>query len=485
MTATWTVQRILDATGGALVRGSAAAGVEGVTIDSRRLQPGEAFVAIRGARFDGHEFLGEVARRGAACCIVSHAPPATNGLAHLPTILVPDTTVALGHLARFHRRQWGRTVIAVTVSCGKTTTKELIAHLLGGPDTVLKTTGTQNNHIGVPLTLLRMQSSHEAAVVELGSNHPGEIEQLAAIAEPNAAVITNVGPVHLEFFSSLMGVLHEKLSLLDAVPSHGFVVLPGDQLDVCLEARRHLQPHIRRVTFGTTDRCDLQAFDIQRCAGGMVLRLRDQASQWTIPLVGYHYVENTLAALVCVWAMGLPLSVAKERLRSFRPMPLRSEVLHCQGITILNDCYNANPLSVARALETLGEMDVRRTVAIIGDMLELGPFTRAAHHAIGQLAAQLGIDVVIPVGAYAETVAEGVRRSRVDGVKTFRTAQELIQQLPAMLQEGDGLLVKGSRKLHLEEVTEFLMRQSQSRAVAVWQTVGESRPCGNQFHQQG
>jgi len=467
MTTSWTIQRILEATGGVLARGSSAVGVEGVTIDSRRLQPGEAFVAIRGARFDGHQFLDEIVRRGAACSIVSQLPPAHHDLATFPTILVPDTTAALGHLARFRRRQLAPSVIAVTGSCGKTTTKELIAHLLGGPDTVLKTFGTQNNHIGVPLTLLRMQPDHQVAVVELGSNHPGEIGQLAAIAEPQAAVITNVGPVHLEFFGSLMGVLKEKLSLLDAVPSHGFVVLPGDQLDVCLEAQRHLQPHIRTVTFGTTDRCDLQAFDIQRCAQGMVLRLRDQASQWTISLVGAHNVENALAALACVWTMGVPLSVAKERLRSFRPIPLRSEILRCHGLTILNDCYNANPLSVARALETFGEMDVRRKVAIIGDMLELGPFTSAAHEAIGQLAAKLGIEVIIPVGTYAEVVAEGVRRIRRQGVTTFRTAEELIPQLPAMLQEGDGLLVKGSRKLHLETVTEFLVRHYPDRLAPV------------------
>ena len=433
------------------------AGIHSVAIDSRRLQPGEAFVAIRGTRLDGHDFIDEAVHRGAACLIVSRIPVLTNGAASVPAILVPDTTRALGDLARFHRRRLGVPVIAVTGSCGKTTTKELIAHLLGGPDTILRTVGTQNNHIGVPLTLLGLTDRHEMAVVELGSNHPGEIGYLASIAEPEIAVITNVGPVHLEFFGSLMGVLREKLSLLDAIPPDGSVVLPGDQLDVCLEAPQHLDPQTRIVTFGTTDRCDLEAVDVQRAQHGMTIRLRDQASQWAIPVVGYHNVENVLAAMACVWAVGVPLSTARERLRSFAPMPLRSQVVRCRGLTILNDCYNANPLSFARALETLRDLEVRRKVAIVGDMLELGTYAPSAHRAIGRLTTQLGIDAVMAVGAYADAVAEGVHEVRPDGVQTYRTVEALLEQLPSVLRQGDGLLVKGSRKLRLEQVTDFLL----------------------------
>ena len=182
--AAWTVQQILDATNGQLVRGQPDTVVSGLAIDSRSLLPGEAFIAIRGAKFDGHQFTEAASGRGASCLIVSHLPESTDGSALLPTILVDDTAVALGDLARFHRRRINRPVIAVTGSCGKTTTKELIAHLLGGEDSILKTVGTQNNHIGVPLTLLRMNASHRMAVVELGSNHPGEIAYLASIARP-------------------------------------------------------------------------------------------------------------------------------------------------------------------------------------------------------------------------------------------------------------------------------------------------------------
>ena len=457
----WTVRDVLDATGGSLVRGHPADRIAGLSIDSRRLVKGEGFIAIRGRRLDGHHFLEEAAHQGAACLIVSQIPHSTNGASQVPMVLVEDTTVALGDLARFHRRRLGCRIIAITGSCGKTTTKELIAHFVGEPDAVLKTVGTQNNHIGVPLTLLRLTPEHRIAVVELGSNHPGEIAYLASIAEPDVAVLTNIGPVHLEFFGSLIGVLREKISLLDAVSPEGCVVLPGDQLDVCLEAPQHLLPTIRVVTYGTLERCDIQALDVQRADDGMRMRLRDHVEQWSVPLVGYHNVENALAALACAWAVGVPLSVAKARLTSFETMPLRSQVVRCNGLTILNDCYNANPLSFARALEALRDMQVRRKIAIVGDMLELGEYAPSAHQAIGRLATQLGIDQVMAVGEYAENVAQGVREERRDNVTTYRTVQELLQQLPSVLQRGDGLLVKGSRRLSLEQVTNFLVSHYQ------------------------
>lgn len=457
MTTGWTVPQLLEATGGRLVRGRAEASASAISIDSRRLAPGDAFVAIRGARLDGHRFIDEAVRRGASCLVVSSPSEASTLPPALPVILVEDTTAALGALARFHRRRFSGSVVAVTGSCGKTTTKELAAHLAGGAGAVLKTAGTQNNHIGVPLTLLQLSSSHQIAVIELGSNHPGEIAYLSSLVEPDVALITNVGPVHLEFFGSLVGVLQEKLSLVEGLRPDGCMVLPGDQIEICLEASRRAPPGVRRVTFGTSDRCDLQALDVQSAAEGMLIRLRDHLSRWMVPLVGYHNVENTLAALACVWALGVPLSTAKERLRSFTPVPLRSELVRCGGLTILNDCYNANPLSFARALETLNALEVSRRVAIVGDMLELGDYATPAHQAIGRLATQLGIDTVIAVGEYAEDVALGARERRGNGVVTYRTVQELLDGLPGMLRDGDGLLIKGSRKLSLERVTDFLL----------------------------
>ncbi len=455
--ADWTVRQLLEATEGELARGQALGRLSGVSIDSRQLQPGEAFVAIKGTRFNGHRFIDDAVHHGAGALVVSELPPAVNGTGSIPTIVVEDTTEALGDLARFHRRRMGIPVVAVTGSCGKTTTKDLVAHLLNDDSKVLKTTGTQNNHIGVPLTLLRLGAQHAAAVIELGTNHPGEIAYLASIVEPTQAVITNVGPVHLEFFGSLMAVLQEKLSLLDALPADGTAVLPGDQLDVCLEARRGLEPGVRVVTFGTTERCDIQATDAGRHAAGMRMRLRDLRGEWTLPLVGYHNVENALAAVACAWACGVPMSTARRRLATSTPMKLRSEIVRCEGLTILNDCYNANPLSCARALETLRDLEVSRRVAIIGDMLELGEYAPAAHQAIGRLATQMGIDRVVAVGQYAESVAAGVREGGPGRVASYHTVEELLDGLPTVLRRGDGVLIKGSRKLSLERVTEFLV----------------------------
>lgn len=457
----WTIAEILKATEGRLVRGSADGVVAGIAIDSRRLLPGEAFIAIQGRRFDGHDFVQEALRRGASCIMVAETfVPEGCSDCRVVVIAVSDTLIALGDMARFHRLRMGLPVIAVTGSCGKTTTKDLTAHLLGALGDVLKNEGNQNNHIGVPLTLLRLHAQHRVAVIEMGTNHPGEIAYLASIVQPDMAIITNIGPAHLEFFGSLMGILREKLSLLEALPTDGCAVIPGDQLEVGLEASRRLSAHVRIASFGTSDRCDLQAMDIQRAGEGMRLRLRDSMSPWYIPLLGQHNVENALAAITCVWAFGLPLSVARERLTSFAPVPLRSEVIHCGGLTILNDCYNANPLSCARALEALRDLSVHRRLAVIGDMLELGSYAPFAHQAIGRLAVQVGVEMVMAVGEYAHYVAQGVREAGSIGVSTYRNVQELLDELPMRLQPGDGVLVKGSRRLNLERVTEFILQQS-------------------------
>ncbi len=502
---TWTVGQLLDATGGELVTGNRADSVRGFSIDSRRIQPQEAFLAIQGPRFDGHEFVPQAIERGASCVILSTRP--TTALP-VPTIVVAETIRALGAIAASHRRRFQIPVIAVTGSCGKTTTKELIAHLLshdcqprhaaplagrghsgrGGSDPdrrsgerrkgnpegspprvdyhLLKTTGTQNNHIGLPLTLLGLSDSHDCAVVELGSNHPGEIAYLANIARPTVAVITNVGPAHLEFFGSLDVVRQEKLSLLDALDPMGSAILPGDQLEVLLEAKTHLRPSTALLTFGTSDQCGVQAVEIRRTGFGMSIRLRGVAGEFVVPLLGPHNAENMLAALACVKALRGSLDAARDRLQGFTPLPMRSELVRCNGLTVVNDCYNANPLSFARALEILKDLDVTRKVVIAGDMLELGDSAQAAHQAIGRLAADLGVQLVVAVGTFAEEVAKGACAHPQTSTLTFRTVQELLQQLPAIVRDGDGLLIKGSRKLNLEHVTAFLLEHYHGKPTA-------------------
>ena len=452
----WTVAQLLEATGGELVVGNRRSPVTGISLDSRRLQPDDAFVAIRGSRFDAHQFLPEAIGRGASCLVVSQLPPPPHSVA---TIRVPDTIRALGSLAAFHRNHFQIPVIAVTGSCGKTTTKELIAHLISQGRSVLKTPGTENNHIGLPRTLLSLSTAHGATVVELGSNHPGEIAYLASLASPTIAVITNVGPAHLEFFGSLAGVLREKLSLLQALGPRGVAIVPGDQLEVVLEAKRCLHPQAALMTFGTSDRCTVQGMEIRRVEGGTEMRVRDVPGRFFVPLPGSHNAENALAALTCAAAMGIPLATLQDRLATFVPLPLRSQIIRCQGLTIVNDCYNANPLSFARALEILTDLDVRRRIVIAGDMLELGEFAPVAHQAIGRLCAQLGVDVIVAVGQFAEAVASGALELRPCHVITCGTVEEVAPLVRSFIQEGDGLLIKGSRKLQLERLVSLLLQQ--------------------------
>jgi UDP-N-acetylmuramoyl-tripeptide--D-alanyl-D-alanine ligase len=446
----WTVGQLLKAVQGTLVAGNGSEAVSGIGIDSRRLAPRQAFLAIQGPRFDGHTFLQEAIDRQASCLVVAQRPPAPPPV---PTILVHDTTKALGALAAYHRRRFAIPVIAVTGSCGKTTTKDLIAHLLSGAEPVLKTRGTENNHIGLPLTLLRLAPSHRYAVVELGSNHPGEIAYLARLAQPTMAVVTNIGPAHLEFFESLDAVRHEKLSLLDSLDPHGAAIIPGDQLDVLLEAKSRLRPGTTLVTFGASDQCGVQVVETRRKADGLSLRLRGTPGEFFLPLLGFHNVENALAALACLKALGVPWESVRDRLREMPPPAMRSELIRCNGLTIINDCYNANPLSFARALELLGELETTRKVLIAGDMLELGGAASKAHHMIGELAARSGIDVLLAVGDFAETIAHGASERRPLTTEVYRTVEDLLSVLPSRIRSGDGILVKGSRRVRLERVT--------------------------------
>ena len=454
----WTLAELLEATGGELHQAVPAGQFDAVRIDSRAVHRGDIFVAIRGHRFDGHVFVGDAVSAGAGCVIVERGTAIPSEAARVSVIFVPDTIASLAALARFHRRKLKPTVVAVTGSCGKTTTKDLIAHLLGGEAEVLKSQGTQNNHIGVPMTLLSLQPRHRLAIVEMGTNHPGEIASLAAIAEPDVAVITNVGPAHLEFLGSIEGVMREKLSLLDKLPATGCAVLPGNQLDVCLEALQRLPAGVRVVTAGTTDGNDLQAVEDGHTSQGVTMRLRDLPHTWQIPLFGAHNVENALMAVACAWALGVPLSVARARLASATVSPQRSEIVRCGSMTILNDCYNANPLSVARALETLRDMDVERRIAVVGDMLELGDFAPSAHEAVGRMASRFGIHTVLAVGQFAECVASGARDAAFE-VSVFETVDDLLGRLAEVVRPGDGILVKGSRKLQLERVTSFLLER--------------------------
>ncbi len=456
MTATWTLGQIAHATNGRLVGGNSQTPIRGVGLNSRTIEPGEMFVAIRGVRFDAHAFIPEAVQRGASAVLMSDASAAASS--PVASIIVPDTTQAFADLARFHRQRFAIPVVAITGSCGKTTTKELLAGLLAERWRVLKTPLTENNHIGLPQTLLRLDGSYDAAVVELGSNHPGEIAHLAQTALPTVAAVTNIGPAHLEYFGSLMGVLKEKLSLIKALGPGGIAVVSGDQLEVVLEAKRRLHPEAMMITFGSNDRCDIQARDLRRLPEGWSMRVRGVPGEFIVPLPGAHNAENALAALACARALGLSLDGLREPLQRVKSMPMRSEIIRGRGNTIiLNDCYNANPLSFSRALETLKEFDSSRRVVIAGEMLELGRYADSAHQAIARLAAQSGVDCLVAVGAYAQQMVRGASEFPATRALAFDSVDDIIVRLPELVREGDAVLVKGSRKFKLEHVVAALL----------------------------
>ncbi len=461
-TAPWTVAEILEATGGALRGGSSAASIRGISTDSRHLQSGQAFLAIRGPQFDGHAFGAAAVARGASALIVQAGQASSTG-GTVPVIAVPDTTAALGALARAHRRRVRVPVIAVTGSCGKTTTKEMLAAVLGARYRVLASVGTENNQYGVPQTLLRLMPAHEVVILELGTNHPGEIARLAAIAEPTIGVLTNIGLAHLEFLGSLGGVLHEKTALLRALGADGTAIVNGDDPVLRCALIEH-PPAGALLRFGTGRHCDLQARRIEPLALGTRCVVDGALAPTPFPvalsLLGHHQVLNALAAITCGLHLGVPSTEIARALAAMPPVPMRLEPLRVNGLTILNDCYNANPVSMRQALEVLRQYPGERpTVFVCGDMGELGPGTRAFHREVGRWARESQVDVVVAVGTHAASVAEGVAsgRDRRDGLWACATLAEAEARLDQLALTRGTVLVKGSRAMGLERLVARLM----------------------------
>lgn len=450
------MQEIVSATGGALVVGDLALPVAGVSIDSRTLQIGEAFFAIRGHRHDGHENVGEAAAHG-ACCVVVHALP-DDPPAGVPLVLVDDTTVALGRVAARHRARFSIPLVAVTGSNGKTTTKELIAAVLAPRFSVLKSEASFNNQWGLPLTLLRLTSAHEAAVVEIGTNQPGEIATLAALAAPTLGVVTTVAEVHTEFLGSLEGVREEKAALVRALPVSGAAVLNADDPRVLGMAT---DTAARVLTFGTMSSADVHlasavAEDTETI--GFTLEHDGERAAVRLALVGRHNVINALAAAATGVALGLPLADIAQGLGAARAIKGRCVWREARGVRILDDTYNANPVSVRAALETAVVRRGRgRLVVVLGDMLELGTLADEAHHEVGRLVATVGADELVGVGPRAQLAVEAARAAGLGEARHLLTFEDTVAHLLKRLAPGDTVLVKGSRGMRLERVVDALL----------------------------
>ncbi len=419
---------------------------QGVSTDSRSLEPGNLFVALVGERFDGHEYLAQAAGRGAAAAAVCREVPA-----ELPLVRVADTRRALGRLAAFWRRRFEIPLVAVTGSNGKTTVKEMTAAILGAGREVLATRGNLNNDIGVPLTLFRLDERHRSAVIEMGANHPGEIAWLTTIAAPTVAVITNAGPAHLEGFGSLEGVAEAKGEIYSGLRPGGTAVVNAD--DAFADLWRGLAAPRDVLTFGLERPADLSA-DWHPAEGGSRLSLRTPwgYAELQLPLPGRHNVMNALAASAAALAAGASLDEVVQGLAGMRAVSGRLRFLAgIAGARVIDDTYNANPASLGAALEVLAATPGEHWV-VLGDMGELGPGAAELHAEAGRQAAASGVSRLFALGELAGEAA----RAFGGGARAYQEREALLGDLREAMHGDLVILVKGSRRMRMERVVEAL-----------------------------
>ncbi len=431
---------------------------QGYSIDSRTVQPGELFFAVKGERLDGHDFVEQALSRGAIGAVVEkgqlarYSDPA--GL-----LAVDDTLVALQTLATAVRKIWGKTVIAVTGSMGKTTTKEAMAHLLAIKYRVHRTKGNFNNHFGLPLGLQTLEPEYDVAVVEMGMSHSGEISALARIALPNQAVITNVAPVHLERFDSIAGIARAKYELIEALPHSGTAVLNADDEYVC-QFGRDLKGKV--VMFGLKPTADVRAENIEVLGpegARFDLVSREMRQPVRSPLLGKHNVYNVLAAAAVALEHGITPSEIAEALPSLQRADKRGQVVQVGNITVLYDCYNSSPKALMAAVDTLTAMPARRRIVVAGEMLELGSTGEQLHRECGRYMAGSKLDFLLGVRGLARAMVEAAVEA---GLKAefVATPEEAGEWLARETREGDVVLLKASRGVKLEKALETWQRRS-------------------------
>ncbi len=446
---------VLDAPAGIAQAGALA--VTGYSIDSRTVAAGELFFAVRGERLDGHDYVVAALERGAVAAVVSRARVATlpDAALAVPLLIAEDTLVALQSLAAHVRRQWGKRLVAVTGSAGKTTTKEAIATALGARFNVLKSRGNLNNAFGLPLQLLRLEPEHEYAVVEMGMNHAGEIAALARIAAPDWGVVTNVGTAHIENFAEgQAGIARAKFELVAALPASGVAFLNCCDPYVSQFGRGFSG---RVVYFGLGPCADPQIVEQTEDLAGLHVRYRagEHEGGLTLHLLGAHNASNAMAGLAVALEAGVELDAAVKALETLTAGDKRGEVLEMGGATVLNDSYNSNPEALRSMIHTLATRPARRRLLMAGEMLELGELGPALHAACGKAAAEAGLDLVVGVGGNAEHLAAAACAGGVASL-FLPDAEAAGQWLRQNLREGDVVLVKGSRGVHLERAIQIV-----------------------------
>ncbi|MBQ1631850.1 MAG: UDP-N-acetylmuramoyl-tripeptide--D-alanyl-D-alanine ligase [Clostridia bacterium] len=438
MAARFTIRELLEATGGTLYAPADFGDpvVDGLTIDTRTLTVGMAYVAIRGGTFDGHRFIPDAMEKGAVLSISDTDVP-------YPHIRVGNTVLAYQNIAKMHRERFDLPVVCITGSVGKTTTKEMVKAVLETTLRTHATVGNLNNQTGVPTTVLQISEAHDVSVMELGTNHFGEIDAIARVAQPTICLFTNIGEAHIEFFGSREGIFRGKTEMLRHMRPGGTVVANGDDDYLCTIPNA--------ITYGFSEGVDVRAVELKQnglSGVSFTAELFGKQLPVTLHVAGKHMVQNALAALAVAHLLNVPEDAALTALAAFQPGAGRSSVIHTERFTIIDGTYNCNPTSMESALDVLHTAGGRR-VCIFGDMLELGPNAPSYHTRIGAYARSLGIDRILTVGTLAKNAAS-------DPKDAYDTVDALIRDLPLLLKDGDTILVKASFGMHLGAVVDAI-----------------------------
>jgi UDP-N-acetylmuramoyl-tripeptide--D-alanyl-D-alanine ligase len=460
----FTASQIARACAGRVARGRPDATCMGVSTDTRTLEPGRAFFALRGPTHDGHRYLREAARAGAEILVIESWAPEGPPEGPAAVVLVADTRRALLALAADHRRQLGGCVVAVTGSCGKSTVKEMLGAMVSSAAACTVAPASFNNQVGVALSLLAADPADEFIILELGTSHPGEIDELAAAARPYMGIVTTIAEAHLEGLGSLDGVREAKAELIPHIDPDGVLVLNAD-LPACASLARRFPGRVR--TFGLSATAHVRISAVRLCSGNWHFNAWGRG--FSLGLAGRHNVTNAAAALCAAAELGVPPEHARRALQQFAGAPLRFERRVVGGVTFILDCYNSNPAAMRTAAESLLCETARgRRVVVCGDMLELGPETARFHYETGAYLATLGVDALIAVGSSARHVVSGWFNCAAMGRPTslYASAQQAWRGIWRQLQPGDVVLVKGSRRMGLETVVEQIVAHTAGRREA-------------------
>ncbi len=449
------INKIREAVNGKIVQGNPGEKIDNICIDSRKIKEDDLFFAIIGERFDGHSFIEEAVNKGAKALIVDRSIKAYPGIS---IIRVKDTTKALQNLAHFNRKRYNSLkLIGVTGSVGKTTTKDMLSFLLKQKYKVLKSKGNYNNHYGLPLSLLSLNGDEDIAVLEMAMSNLGEISELVKIAEPEYGIVTNVGQAHLKNLDNLANVAEAKKELVEGLPKNGIAVLNYDneyvrEMDTAFTGKKILY-------YGLSDKADIYAnninIDNKNKNISFTVNYKNENIDITINKPGRHNIYNALAAIAVAREFEVEWEKIKAAFKNLSFSALRLEINEEDEFTIINDSYNANPLSMKAAIDVLKDIYQNRSIAVLGDMLELGAQKEEAHYEVGKYLADKDIDILITVGELGEIIANGAE-DNMDEKNIFRTKNnnEAVEILNDILIKGDCVLVKGSRKMKMEEIVE-------------------------------